>query len=198
MNDAMTNMGRDYHSERLFEFEEAEDTFDAPPVPQDEAPSKRRRKSSLRASQGNRTDWVGHLHDMPGYTLVPEDVISLSLKRSRNKSIKAAAIRRGKRRDRCGIGIHYSGAALDRLKPSARAAFKANKADLALIGHRWDWNADFFWYGAGDEFASLDHLFRFGSAKPRAPQTYNRFLWETWSKRRNWYADELDDEAPGE
>lgn len=198
MTDTMTNMGRDYHSERLHELEEADDTFDAPPVAHDEATAKHRHNPALRASQGNRTDWVGHLEDMPGYSLVPEDVISLSLKRSRNKSIKAAAIKRGKRRDRGGVTLHYNPTAWRGLKKSDQDAFLASKPALALVGHRWDWNADFHWYGEEDASNCLHQLFRFGTATPRAPQTFSRYLWEGTAKRRNWYAEELDDEAPGE
>lgn len=134
------------------------------------ATAKRQAKTALRATQGDRTDWKQHLVNGPGYRNVPDIKLSLRTKQARTHSIKAAADRREKRREK-GVTIHYGRFAWKRLGQAKRDQFDLVRKSLAWIGPRWDANRDFGRYDDESCEQHLDHLFRFGTAKahPRTP-----------------------------
>lgn len=144
---------------------------------------KRKRKTALRASQGDRTDWKQHLDMAPGCRHVPDDKMTLAKKRIRSASIRAAAVRRTKRRDELGIALHYIDAAWRRLSPAQRGAFDRDRKSLAFVGPRWDAEHHFGWWCAD----ILDHLFRFGTRKARPRQTYISYMRETGRRPEGWY-----------
>lgn len=129
--------------------------------------AKRQAKTALRATQGDRTDWKQHLVHALGYRNVPDTKLSLRTKQARTHSIKAAADRRQKRREK-GIAVHYCGFAWTRLGQAKRDRFNLIRNSLAWIGPRWDANRDFGYYDADSCGRHLDHLFRFGTAKAHA------------------------------
>lgn len=129
------------------------------------ATTKRQAKTALRASQGDRTDWKQQLVNAPGYHNTPDTKLSLRTKQARTHSIKAAADRREKRREK-GVAIHYAQFAWKRLGQAKRDQFDLSRKALAWIGPRWDADRDFGRYSDGaDGGQHLDHLFRFGTAK---------------------------------
>lgn len=133
------------------------------------ATTQRRAKSALRAAQGDRTDWKQQLVNAWGRHNVPDTLLSLRTKQARTHSIKAAADRREKRREK-GVTVHYSGFAWRRLGQAKRDRFDLIRNSLAWIGPRWDANRDFGYYDDESCGRHLDHLFRFGTANA-APKT---------------------------
>jgi hypothetical protein len=147
------------------------DNDDDSPLSMATATAKRQAKTALRATQGDRTDWKQHLVNAPGYRNVPDIKLSIRKKQARTHSIKAAADRREKRREK-GVTVHYRRFAWKRLAQAKRDQFDLVRKSLAWIGPRWDANRDFGWCLDGaDDGQHLDHLFRFGTAKahPRTP-----------------------------
>ncbi|RWP84618.1 MAG: hypothetical protein EOR11_20140 [Mesorhizobium sp.] len=131
--------------------------------------AKRQHNTATRAAQGDRIDWKQHLVNAHGYHNIPDTQLSLRTKQARTHSIKAAAERRQRRREK-GIAVHYGRFAWKRLGQAKRDQFDLIRKSLAWIGPRWDANRDFGYYdesGGGH----LDHLFRFGTAiaAPKTP-----------------------------
>ncbi|MES0061459.1 hypothetical protein [Mesorhizobium sp. M0041] len=127
--------------------------------------AKRQHNTATRAAQGDRIDWKQHLVNARGYHNIPDTQLSLRIKQARTHSIKAAAERREKRREK-GIAVHYGRFAWMRLGQAKRDQFNLTRKSLAWIGPRWDANRDFGYYSDGiDGGQHLDHLFRFGTAE---------------------------------
>ncbi|MER9231429.1 hypothetical protein NKI56_04860 [Mesorhizobium sp. M0622] len=131
------------------------------------ATAKRQAKTALRAAQGDRTDWKQHLVNAPGSRNVHDTKLSLRTKQARTHSIKAAADRREKRREK-GVTVHYGRFAWKRLGQAKRDQFDLIRKSLAWIGPRWDADRDFGWYDDESGGQHLDHLCRFGTAKAHA------------------------------
>src|SRR5438132_89402 len=94
--------------------------------------AKRQAKTALRASQGDRTDWKQQLVNAPGYRNIPDTKLSTRTKQARTRSIKAAADRREKRREK-GVTVHYARFAWKRLAQAKRDQFNLGRKELAWI-----------------------------------------------------------------
>ncbi|MBT1155690.1 hypothetical protein J1C56_08800 [Aminobacter anthyllidis] len=150
---------------------------------------QRQHKTALRSGQGDRTDWKQHLYGLPGQRLIPDALLSIRTKQARTASLKAAALRRTKRRDDSGIPIHYSRLAWRRLPQAKRDQFNQSRKALAWIGPRWDVDRDFSWYHTGDDGGEhLDQLFRFGAAQAQPKQSFQDHCKQAHGQRpAGWY-----------
>lgn len=149
---------------------------------------KRQHKTALRSGQGDRTDWKQHLHGLPGQYLIPDALLSKRTKQARTVSLKAAAIRRTKRRDEVGIAIHYDDIAWKRLGQVERDQFVESRKSLPWIGPRWDADRDFGWYREREAAHHLDHLFRFGAARAQPKQSFQDHCRQAHGQRpTGWY-----------